>query len=642
MVLPRRIEEQMLKLLRQGKISKWFSGIGQEAGSVGATSALRDDDVIFPSHRNLGVFTTRELDLVELFRQLLGRSGSLTDARDRTFHFGAPKHNIIGTISHLAAMLPVADGAALAFQLRQEDRVSLVFFGDGASSEGDFHEALNLAAVWKLPVVFYLENNGWALSTPTRDQFACERLADRAAGYGMPGVRIDGNDVLAVGSAVTDAADLARCGGGPTLIEAMTYRMRGHEEASGTAYVPPEELEAWAKRDPIATFEERLKGAGDLDDLMIDSIGSEIDSEIRATLSIALETAAPQSTPEFEIERVFVNVQRPLRRPAAQTSEMRYLDAISDAIDLKLATDDSIVIMGQDIGEYGGVFKATAGHIDRHGADRVRGTPVIESGIVGAALGLALEGFKPIVEMQFGDFVSCAFNQIVNNVAKVHYRWGGNANVTIRMPIGGGMGAGPFHSQSPEAWFCHVPGLKVVIAATPADAKGLLIAAIDDPNPVLFMEHKALYRSLKADVPTGIYDVEIGKARIVRQGNDATIVTWGLGVRWAIDAADELVPDGASVEIIDLRSLVPWDREAVLSSVARTGRVLVLHEANQTSGFGGEIAATIAQEAFWDLDAPVYRSASIDTPIPYHSGLERDVYFPLGRLENDLRALLET
>ncbi len=646
LVLPRVIEEKMLNLLRRGQLSKWFSGIGQEAVSVGLVAALRPDDWILPVHRNLAVFTGRALDLAVLFRQVLGRAGGYTGGRDRTFHFGVLDHHVVGMISHLGAMAPVADGLALAARLRDEDRVAAVLVGDGATSEGDVHEAMNLAAVWKLGVLFVVENNQWGLSTPVSEQYACADLVDRAAGYGMPGEIVDGNDVLAVRDAVAGAAERARVGRGPTLLECKTFRMRGHEEASGTDYVPAEQLAAWVARDPIARFEARLDADGILDADARSEMRAEIQAEVDRLVADALDDELPATTPEDEVARVHAPAA-PLRRapgtpvgvPGHQP-EARYVDAVRDALHTALAADDRVVLLGQDIAGYGGVFKATEGLVDEFGAVRVRNTPIIESGAIGAALGLALDGFRPVVEMQFGDFVTCGFNQLVNNVATTHYRWGGAVPLVVRLPVGGGLGAGPFHSQNVEAWFCHVAGLKVVAPATPADAKGLLLAALDDGNPVLVLEHKRLYRSARGPVPAGHHVEPIGRARIVRPGSDATVVTYGAGVEWAVAAADALAVEGvAQVEVVDLRTLRPWDRETVLDSVKRTSRALVLHEAPLTGGFGAEIAATIGTEAFAWLDAPVGRVGGLDTPIPFAPPLEA-VWSAERRLGPALRDLL--
>jgi len=630
LLLPRAIEDKMLALLRRGQLSKWFSGMGQEAISVGLVAALRPDDWILPVHRNLAVFTGRGLDLGVLFRQLLGREGGYTGGRDRTFHFGSLDHHVVGMISHLGAMAPVAVGLALAARLRDEDRVAAVLVGDGATSEGDVHEAMNLAAVWRLGVLFVIENNHWGLSTPTSEQYACAHLVDRAAGYGMPGEIVDGNDVVAVHDAVTRAAVRAREGGGPTLLECKTYRMRGHEEASGTDYVPVEQLAAWVARDPIARVESRLDAQGLVPAARRQELAAEVRAEVDTRVAEALAAPEPATDPATEEGRVYAPAA-PLRRAAAavvappgHAPEARYIDAVNDALRTALAADDRVVLLGQDIAGYGGVFKATEGLADEFGIDRVRNTPIVESGAIGAALGLALDGFRPVVEMQFGDFVTCGFNQLVNNVATTRYRWDAPVPLVVRLPVGGGLGAGPFHSQNVEAWFCHVSGLKVVAAATPADAKGLLLAALDDGNPVLVLEHKKLYRSAKGPVPPGHHVEPLGRARIARPGTDATVVTYGAGVAWALAAAETVAAeDGHEVEVIDLRSLRPWDRPTVLDSVRRTSRALVAHEAPLTGGFGAEIAAVVGQEAFAWLDAPVSRVGGTDSPIPFAPTLER-------------------
>jgi 2-oxoisovalerate dehydrogenase E1 component len=643
LLLPRLIEEKMLLLLRQGRLSKWFSGIGQEAIAVGVVSALEPDDWIVPLHRNLGVFTGRGLELGRLFRQLFGKADGFTNGRDRTFHFGAIEHHIVGMISHLGAMLPVADGLALAARLRGTKRVAAAFIGDGATSEGDFHEAVNLAAVWKLPVLFVIENNLYGLSTPVAEQYAAQALADRGIGYGIPGLVVDGNDVLAVYRAIKRAADRARRGDGPTLLEFKTFRMRGHEEASGTAYVPPRLFEEWARKDPIARFEAVLREAGLLDEAERERLRAELKARIDAVAEEALAAPEPQSTPEREVADVYAPSQVSADEPTAEerqnAPERRYVDAISDGLRAAMRRNENAILMGQDIAEYGGVFKVTEGFVEEFGKDRVRNTPLIESGAIGAALGLALDGFVPMVEMQFGDFISCGFNQIVNNVAKTRYRWGAAVPMVIRAPVGGGTGAGPFHSQNVESWFTSVAGLKVVAPATPYDAKGLLIAAFEDGNPVLYLEHKLLYRSARGKVPEVPYTIPLGRAHVARPGRDCTIVTYGVGVLWALEAAGALAAEGREVEVVDLRTLLPWDVDAVLASVKKTSRVLVLHEAPLTGGFGGEVAATVAQAAFEWLDAPVVRLAALDTPVPFSRALE-EIFSPRGRVTDAIRQLL--
>lgn len=640
LAMPRIIEEKMLRLIRQGRIAKWFSGYGQEAIAVGVALALEERDYIVPTHRNLGVWTTRKVPLRPLFCQLMGRAGGYTKGRDRTFHFGLPQERIVGMISHVGAMLPVACGLGFAAQYRDEDCVTAVFVGDGASREGDFHEAMNLAACWKLPVIFVLENNGYGLSTPTSEAMAVEHLADAAAGYGMAGERVDGNDFMEVYRFVTAAARLARTGGGPTLLEMKTFRVRGHEEASGVKYVPPELIEEWMSRDPVERFRAAMLEEEIMSREQIEAVQTRLEAEVDDAAEFALAQPLVESSPEAEKRDVFAPATAKAADPGKDASEIRFIDAVTDGLRLAMQKDVDVVLFGQDIAEYGGVFKVTAGFLDEFGRDRVRNTPIIESGAIGAAMGMALRGLKPVVEMQYADFITCGFNQVVNNLATTHYRWGQPLNVTIRAPYGGHIGAGPFHSQCVEAWFTSVPGLKVVVPGTPHDAKGLLIAAIEDPNPVLFFEHKFLYRSLKGMVPDGHYSTEIGRARIIRVGTDATIVTYGLGVQWALAAAEMQASQGREIEIVDLRTLAPWDRATVIDSVKKTGRALVLHEAPLTGGFGGEIAATIAEETFQYLDAPPVRVAGEDLPIPFSPNLESEIFSARARFGEALERLL--
>ena len=637
-VLPRLIEEKMLVLLRQGRISKWFSGIGQEAIAVGATSAIENDDFIFPLHRNLGVFTTRGMKLEQLFLQFQGRAGGFTKGRDRSFHFGSLEHHIVGMISHLGPQLALADGVALASNLRKSRGVALAFTGEGGTSEGDFHEAVNVAAVWDLPVIFIIENNGYGLSTPTTEQFRCKKLSDRAKGYGIEGVTIDGNDLVEVYQTVKTHADRMRKSPAPVIIECMTFRMRGHEEASGVKYVPPKLIADWAKKDPVARFEKLLMKKKVLSESVRSKTKAQLSEEISAAVESAL--AAPPIIPELASEMRDVYAPFAFKASPAKSGskKMRLVDAISDGLREAMRRMPELVLMGQDIAEYGGVFKVTEGFVEEFGRARVRNTPICESAIVGAALGLSIAGMKSVVEMQFADFVSCAHTQVVNNLAKLNYRWGANADVVVRLPTGAGVRAGPFHSQSDEAWFFHVPGLKIVYPAFADDAKKLLIASIEDPNPVLFFEHKALYRRIEGEVSLGYVSDEIGKARLLRSGEHCSIVTYGAGVHWALEALDAS-PD-VSADLIDLRTLAPLDWETIYSSVKKTGRVIVLHEDTLTGGIGAEIAARISTELFQYLDAPVLRSASLDTPVPFAAELE-DQFLPKSRFETDLRKLIE-
>lgn len=637
-LLPRMIEEKMLVLLRQGKVSKWFSGIGQEAIAVGATLALQPDEYIMPLHRNLGVFTSRQMPLNTLFAQLQGKESGFSKGRERSFHFGSRAHHIVGMISHLGPQLALANGTALAARLDQQPKVSLAFTGDGGTSEGDFHEALNVAAVWELPVIFLIENNGYGLSTPSSDQFRCQHFVDKGIGYGMEAVQVDGNNLLEVHRTVKNLAESMRQKPRPVLLECMTFRMRGHEEASGVKYVPKELIETWAQRDPVQRYEEFLMQEGILNAGLRDEFRSLHQSDIDKALKVVFAEPEVQPNWEKELSAVYAPFSLALNEdvPAAER-DLRFVDAIQEGLKEAMNRHDGLVLMGQDIAGYGGVFKVTEGLMDRFGADRVRNTPLCESAIIGAALGLSIAGKKAMVEMQFADFVTAGFNQIVNNLAKIHYRWGQNADVVVRMPTGAGVGAGPFHSQSNEAWFFHTPGLKIVYPSTPAEAKGLLLTAFEDPNPYLFFEHKALYRSISGPVPEGYYTLPVGQARVVRTGNDATIVTYGMGIHWALEAIEE---QGCDVELIDLRTLLPWDQDTVLESVRKTGRVLVLHEDCLTGGIGGEIAAVIADQAFRFLDAPVMRHGAMDTPVPFALTLEQQ-FLGVDRFKLKLKALLE-
>ncbi len=635
---PRMIEEKMLVLLRQGRISKWFSGIGQEAIAVGATMALDSDEYIMPLHRNLGVFTARKMPFDKLFMQWQGRKEGFSKGRERSFHFGANEYHICGMISHLGPQLAIADGIALAHKLKKENKISLAFSGDGGTSEGDFHEALNVAAVWGLPVIFLVENNGYGLSTPSDEQFVCKQIADKAIGYGMAGITIDGNNILEVHKAISEARQYCITEQKPILVECMTFRMRGHEEASGVKYVPKELFEEWGKKDPVANYEAFLLKEGILTEGIIEQTREQIQKEIEEGLTRGF--AVPPVTPDTaeELKDVYAPTSSKAIAPAsAAKTEKKFIQALSDGLRQSMERYPNLVLMGQDIAGYGGAFKVTEGFMAEFGKERVRNTPLCESAIVGTALGLSIKGFKSMMEMQFSDFVTVGFNQIVNNLAKIHYRWGQNADVVIRMPTGAGVGAGPFHSQSTEAWFTHVPGLKVVYPSTPEDAKGLIAAAIADPNPVMYFEHKALYRSISGLVPDDYYTVEIGKARQVQEGEDISIITYGSGVHWATEYAAQH-PD-VSFDILDLRSLLPLDYDAIRSSVERTGKVLLLHEDTLVGGIGGELAAWISENCFELLDAPIVRCASLDTPVPFAIELEQN-FLAKSMLHGSIQKLL--
>ena len=637
MLKSRMIEEKMLILLRQGKISKWFSGIGQEAISVGVTSALQKDEYIMPMHRNLGVFTTREIPLHRLFAQWQGKASGFTKGRDRSFHFGTQTYKIIGMISHLGPQLGVADGIALSHILKKEAKLTAVFSGEGGTSEGDFHEALNVASVWNLPVLFCIENNGYGLSTPTSEQYNCEHIADRGKGYGIESHIIEGNNILEVYSKVNRIAKSVRKNPRPVLLEFKTFRMRGHEEASGTKYVPDELMQKWEAKDPIANFEAYLIKSAILSLEKINHMRSEISNEVQMGLQLAFEEATVNADLEIELKDVYKTFNFQETIPNIETIEQRFVDAISEGLKQSMEMYQDLVLMGQDIAEYGGVFKITEGFVELFGKERVRNTPICESAIIETAMGLSIAGLKSVVELQFADFISSGFNPVVNYLAKSHYRWGQEANVVLRMPCGAGVGAGPFHSQTNEAWFTKTPGLIVVYPSTPIDAKGLLISSIENPNPVLFFEHKALYRSIRDDVPKGYYNIEIGKAKLLNAGTDITIITYGSGVHESIKTIKK---HSLSADLIDLRTLSPLDNDSIIQSVRKTGKAIILQEDSLFGGLASEISSIIMENCFENLDAPVIRVGSLDTPIPFEETLEKQ-YLPFERFESEILKLID-
>lgn len=634
---PRLIEEKMLVLLRQGKVSKWFSGIGQEAISIGVTLSLQKDEYILPMHRNLGVFTAREVPLQRLFGQWQGKASGFTKGRDRSFHFGTQEYKIIGMISHLGPQLGVADGIALAHKLQKEQKITAVFTGEGGTSEGDFHEALNIASVWQLPVLFCIENNGYGLSTPISEQYNCEHLADRAAGYGMESHIIDGNNILEVYNQISKLAESMRKEPRPVLIEFKTFRMRGHEEASGTKYVPDDLMQKWAEKDPVENFRKYLLAENILSEEQDDKFKEEIKKEIDEGLKRANSEPAIDFNESEELSDVYREYVYEEVRPLGQTEELRFIDAISRGLWQSMQRHENLVLMGQDIAEYGGVFKITENFLEEFGKERVRNTPICESGIVETAMGLSIKGMKAMVEMQFADFVSSGFNPIVNYLAKVHYRWNQNADVVIRMPCGAGVGAGPFHSQTNEAWFTKTPGLKVVYPAFPYDAKGLLNTAFNDPNPVLFFEHKALYRSIRQEVPKDYYTLPFGKAALLKEGEDITVISFGAGVHWALEVLE--AHEEIKADLLDLRTLQPLDVNAIFTSVKKTGKVIILQEDSLFGGIASDLSAMIMEKCFESLDGPVVRVGSLDTPVPFSKALEEG-YLPKKRFEEKIIELL--
>jgi 2-oxoisovalerate dehydrogenase E1 component len=636
LLLPRMIEEKMLVLLRQGRISKWFSGIGQEAIAVGVTMSLDQDEWVMPLHRNLGVFTTRKMPLDKLFMQWQGSQSGYSKARERSFHFGSKEHHICGMISHLGPQMAIADGIALAHKLNKDAKISVSFCGDGGTSEGDFHEAINVAAAWGLPTIFVIENNGYGLSTPIKEQFICEQLADRGIGYGIKSLTIDGNNILEVMHTMQELRAYCIAEQKPVLLECMTFRMRGHEEASGTKYVPKHLFEAWAKKDPLQNFQDFLIQEKVITLEQIEGLRITTKKYIDDAVNAGFEAAPITVDTQAELKDVYApdNFKAVIANEGSE--EIKFINAITDGLRISMERHPKLVLMGQDIAEYGGAFKVTEGFVAQFGKERVRNTPLCESAIVGAALGLSIKGYKAMMEMQFADFATVGFNQIVNNLAKIYYRWGQNADVVIRMPTGGGVGAGPFHSQSNEAWFTKVPGLKVLYPSSAIDAKGLLISAFEDPNPILFFEHKALYRSIVGDVPTGYYNTPIGKANLIQAGKDFSIITYGMGVHWALKLSEQ--HSEFDIEILDLRSLLPLDYDAIAQTVKNTGKVLVLHEDTLFGGIGGEISAWITENCFTHLDAPVMRCAGLDTPIPFSIELEKN-FMANARLEDVARKL---
>jgi len=637
MLLPRMIEEKMLILLRQGKISKWFSGIGQEAISVGVAKALGKEEFIFPMHRNLGVFTSRDIPLYRLFSQWQGKNNGFTKGRDRSFHFGTKEFNIIGMISHLGPQMGVADGVALHNLIEKNKNITAVFTGEGGTSEGDFHEALNVASVWNLPVIFIIENNGYGLSTPVNEQYNCKNLSDRGVGYGIESLTVDGNNVIEVYSKIKEIRKKIIKKPQPFLIEFKTFRMRGHEEASGVKYVPKELLEKWGKKDPVLNFEAFLIDSSilTLDD--VTKIKKGITKEIDTNLEKTFNEKKIISSAENELSDVYADFNFKKVEKSNEVQNMRLVDSISDGLKEAMYKNDSLIIMGQDIAEYGGVFKITEGFVDLFGKDRVRNTPICESSIIEIAMGLSICNRKSIVELQFSDFITSGFNPVVNYLAKSHYRWGQNADIVLRMPCGAGVGAGPFHSQTNEAWFTKTPGLIVVYPSTPIDAKGLLISSIENPNPVLFFEHKALYRSVRDDVPKGYYNIEIGKAKLLNVGTDITIITYGSGVHESIETIKK---HSLSADLIDLRTLSPLDNDSIIQSVRKTGKAIILQEDSLFGGLASEISSIIMENCFENLDAPVIRVGSLDTPIPFEETLEKQ-YLPFERFESEILKLID-
>jgi pyruvate dehydrogenase E1 component alpha subunit len=637
MHLIRAFEETVEQLYAAGKMhGTMHLSIGQEAVAVGAIAALRPDDYITSTHRGHGHAIAKGQDLRAMLAELLGKETGVCRGRGGSMHLADLERGNLGANGIVAGGIPIAVGAGLSIRMQGQDRVVLCFFGDGAANHGNFHEGLNMAAIWRLPVVFLCENNQYAMSMAVRRAMAVPRVADRAVAYGIPGETVDGMDVVAVYRAVRAAVERARRGEGPTLIEAITYRYRGHSKSDRQVYRTKDEVQAWMARDPIARLREALIARGWLSE----AEAAGIEAQARQVVEEALRIAEGDPEPRVDQLTEGVYAEDPhmpplwIRQtfgpgtavePPAGTRELSYAEALREAMAQAMAADERVFLMGEDIGVYGGAFGVTQGLIERFGPERVRDTPISENTIVGAGVGAALTGMRPIVEMQFMDFVTLAMEQTVLQAAKVRYMFGGKARVplVLRLPGGSGTGAAAQHSESLEAWFVHVPGLKVVAPATPYDAKGLLLAALADDNPVIFVEHKLLYRT-RGPVPEEPYLVPLGKAAVRRPGRHLTIVAYSIAVLRALEAAERLAAEGIEAEVIDLRTLKPYDAETVIASVKKTGKLLIVHEAPLLGGFGGELAAAVAQsEAFAYLEAPIVRLGGADVPIPYHPRLER-------------------
>ena len=623
MALIRRFEERAAELFQQGVIfGTAHSCVGQEAIAVGAAGVMRETDYLVGHHRSHGHLIAAGADLRRMMAEMFGKRTGYCRGLGGSMHIADLSLDILGCNGIVGAGIPHACGAALSAKLRGTEQVAVAFFGDGAAGQGAVHEGMNLAATWTLPVVFICENNQFALSAGWRTQRAVEDLADRAAGYGMPGEIVDGNDLLAVEDAAAGALARARAGGGPTFLELKTFRRMQHSMRANLPDVRDSALVAeWEAKDPLPRLERLLRDRGELDDERLAAVLQEVEREVEAAVETAL--ADEDASADDLLPAVF-GPHRQYPAPAAAERKLGFVAAVREALDLELAADPSVIVIGEDVGKVGGLFRATEGLYERYGAERIRDTPLTESGFVGCGIGAALTGLRPVVELQFSDFAAVAFDQIVNQAAKLRFMMGGAPSIplVIRMVSGGGVRLGAQHSQSLEALFAHVPGLVVAMPSSPFDAKGLLSAAIRGDNPVVFLEQKLLFFGEPEPVPEERYGIELGVGRVAREGTDVTVVALGALVPQALRAAHELERDGVSVEVLDPRTLVPLDTALIAASVAKTGRLVVAHEAVQFCGFGAEIAAHAAEHCFWDLDAPVVRVGAPSHPMPYQKDLE--------------------
>ena len=638
----RAFEDKTADLFQEGVVKGTaHSYKGEEAIAAGVCATLRDDDIIASYHRGHGHCIAKGARIDRMMAELMGRQTGYCQGLGGSMHIADMELNIMGANGIVGAAMPLATGAGLAAKLQGTDQVAVAFFGDGASNQGVFHESLNLAAVWKLPVIFVCENNQYALSTSYRNTTAVSQVSNRAASYEIPGITVDGNDGVEVYLVLREAVDRARAGEGPTLIEAMTYRHGQHSLRVNLRDPRPEdEIQFWMDRDPIARMEKRLTTEGGFSAEQFDETTQAVDEEIETAVTFGRESPEPQV--QVMLDAVYAP-HATYTEPGPNTERMlSYPEALNEALDQEMLRDDRVFLMGEDVGATGGIFGVSKGLMERYGPERVRDTPISEATFVGCGVGAAIAGMRPVVEIQIFDFVALTMDMLVNQAAKFRFMLGGKPTVplVVRGPQGGGIRLAAQHSQSLEAWFTHVPGLVVAAPSTPYEAKGLLVAAIRDNNPVIFLEQKLLYLGGTGPVPEELYAIPLGKADIKREGTDVTVVATLAMVPRALSAATVLERDGISVEVIDPRTLQPLDEETILGSVRKTNRLLIVHEAWVRGGFGAEVSAMVVDKAFDYLDAPIARLGAPHTPMPYNDRLELEVIPSQERIVEAIRGLL--